>query len=167
MARISATMSVPPVEAPMSNTMAAPSAGRNTANTRSSMASPLRDTPEGYSHSQPDTKKGERKGGVDRPAHALDAQKDKAQHHQHDVDDPHKAAHVDAGNRSASRMDRPEVPPKAKWLGFLKYTMPTAVSTRPRFNRAKKFRSFSRFSRLKASLNRSWVSSIKKYSNMA
>ena len=24
------------------------------------------------------------------------------------------------GNRSASRMDRPEVPPKAKWLGFLK-----------------------------------------------
>ena len=57
LARISATMSVPPVEAPMSNTMAAPSAGRNTANTRSSMASPLRDTPEGYSHSQPDTKK--------------------------------------------------------------------------------------------------------------
>ena len=28
LARISATMSVPPVEAPMSNTMAAPSAGR-------------------------------------------------------------------------------------------------------------------------------------------
>ena len=55
------------------------------------------------------------------------------------------------GNRSASRMDRPEVPPKAKWLGFLKYTMPTAVSTRPRFSRTKKFRSFSRFSRLKAS----------------
>ena len=24
------------------------------------------------------------------------------------------------GNRSASRMDRPEVPPKAKWFGFLK-----------------------------------------------
>ena len=24
------------------------------------------------------------------------------------------------GNRSASRMDRPDVPPKAKWLGFLK-----------------------------------------------
>ena len=32
-------------------------AGRNTANTRSSMASPLRDAPEGYSHSQQDTKK--------------------------------------------------------------------------------------------------------------
>ena len=57
LARISATMSVPPVDAPMSNTMAAPSAGRNTANTRSSMASPLMDTPEGYSHSQQDTKK--------------------------------------------------------------------------------------------------------------
>ena len=41
----------------MSNTMAAPSAGRNTANTRSSMASPLMDTPEGYNHSHTDTKK--------------------------------------------------------------------------------------------------------------
>ena len=57
LARIRATMSVPPVDAPMSNTMAAPSAGRNTANTRSSMASPLMDTPEGYSHSHIDTKK--------------------------------------------------------------------------------------------------------------
>ena len=54
-ARISATMSVPPVDAPMSNTMAEPRAGRNTANTRSSMASPLMDTLLGYSHSQMET----------------------------------------------------------------------------------------------------------------
>ena len=43
-ARIRATISVPPVDAPMSNTIAAPRAGRNTANTRSSMASPLMET---------------------------------------------------------------------------------------------------------------------------
>ena len=46
-ARMRATISVPPVDAPMSNTMAAPKAGRNTANTRSSMASPLMDRFEG------------------------------------------------------------------------------------------------------------------------
>ena len=57
-------------------------------------------TPEGYSHSQQDTKKGECKGGVDRPAHALDAQKDKSPSTTSTkVDDPHKAAHVDAGEQ--------------------------------------------------------------------
>ena len=54
------------------------------------------------------------------------------------------------GNRSASRMDKPEVPPNAKWLGFLKYTMPTAVRIRPRFSSPKKFKFFSRFSLLNA-----------------
>ena len=43
--------------------------------------------------------KGECEGGVDRPAHALDAQKEKAQHHQHQVDDPHKAANIDPGEQ--------------------------------------------------------------------
>ena len=38
---------------------------------------------------------GQRKGRIDGPAHALDAQKDEAQHHQRQVDDPHEAAHVD------------------------------------------------------------------------
>ena len=37
--------------------------------------------------------KGQGKGRIDGPAHALYAEEHKPQHHQHQVDDPHKAAH--------------------------------------------------------------------------
>ncbi len=37
-------------------------------------------------------------------------------------------------------MDRPEVPPKAKWLGVLKMEIPTAVKISPRLRIRKKTR---------------------------
>ena len=45
------------------------------------------------------------------------------------------------GNSVASTMDRPDVPPNAKWLGVLKTAMPTAVAISPRFSRKKNFAS--------------------------
>ena len=44
------------------------------------------------------------------------------------------------GNRVDSTMDRPEVPPNAKWLGVLKMEIPTAVKISPRFKTMKKIR---------------------------
>ena len=38
-------------------------------------------------------------------------------------------------------MDRPDVPPNAKWLGVLKTAIPTAVAISPRFSRKKNFTS--------------------------
>ena len=40
------------------------------------------------------------------------------------------------GRISARMMDRPVVPPMAKWLGDLKKCVPAAVSSSPRFSRA-------------------------------
>ena len=61
------------------------------------------------------------------------------------------------GNMAASSTDRPEVPPKAKWLGLLNQTMPRAVRIRPTFSRTKKERFASSFSFLKASLTKSII----------
>ena len=47
---------------------------------------------------------------------------------------------LNCGNMAASRTDRPEVPPKAKWLGVLNQTMPRAVRMRPALSRTKKRR---------------------------
>ena len=44
---------------------------------------------------------------------------------------------LNRGNSVASTMDRPDVPPNAKWLGVLNRAMPAAVATSPRFSRKK------------------------------
>ena len=41
------------------------------------------------------------------------------------------------GNTAASTMDRPDVPPNAKWLGVLNSSMPSAVKNRPALSSAK------------------------------
>ena len=57
LAKISATMSVPPVDAPISNTMAEPSAGSSTAKISSSSVSPVMGALSGHSLSHSETKK--------------------------------------------------------------------------------------------------------------
>ena len=45
-----------------------------------------------------------------------------------------------SGNKVARIIERPEVPPKAKWFGVLKMEIPTAVNIRPRLRIRKKIR---------------------------
>ncbi len=59
------------------------------------------------------------------------------------------------GKTAASRMDRPDVPPNAKWFGVLNSTIPIAVSISPMLSRPKNFRLFSRFSVLNDCFNAS------------
>ena len=65
-------------------------------------------------------KKGQRKGRIDRPAHGLDAQKDEAQHHQNQVDDPHKAAHVDLREQVCQQNGQARGAAKCKMIGIFK-----------------------------------------------
>ena len=64
--------------------------------------------------------KGQRKGRIDRPAHGPDAQKDEAQHHQDQVDDPHKAAHVDPGEQVCQQNGQARGAAKCKMVGVFK-----------------------------------------------
>ena len=61
------------------------------------------------------------------------------------------------GNMAASSTDRPDVPPKAKWLGVLNQTMPRAVRISPTFSSRKKVRFAISFSFLKASFTKSSI----------
>ena len=71
----------------------------------------------------------------------MDSQEEKSQHNQHCIDDPHEYTDIPLwGKRVDSMMDRPEVPPKAKWLGVLKMEIPTAVKISPRLKIRKKIR---------------------------
>ena len=64
--------------------------------------------------------KGQCEGRIDRPAHGLDAQKDEAQHHQNQVDDPHKAAHVDLREQVCQQNGQARGAAKCKMVGIFK-----------------------------------------------
>ena len=134
-------------------------AGRNTANTRSSMASPSWTHPR-YSHSHTDTKKGQGKGRIDgQPMHFI-AEEHEPQHHQHQVDDPIKPPTLILGNRSANPGWTGGSAAEGEVVGVLEMNDAHGGEDRTEVEFTKKFKFFSRFCLLNASLNCSWGSSI-------
>ena len=63
--------------------------------------------------------KGQGKGRIDGPAHALYAEEHEPQHHQHQVDDPHKAAHIDLGEQVGQQDGQAGCAAKGKMVGVL------------------------------------------------
>ena len=63
--------------------------------------------------------KGQGKGRINGPAHALYAEEHEPQHHQHQVDDPHKAAHIDLGKQVGQQDGQAGCAAKGEMVGVL------------------------------------------------
>ena len=129
---------MPPVDAPMSKTIAEPTAGSSTAKQTSSHRSPVIEDVTGKSHSKSDVYPESANDAKALHSTALRSRNARPSSTSTTFRIHMYAETGSAGTAALSRIAKPVVPPKARWLGVLKSTSATAVRTSPALSSAKK-----------------------------